>query len=61
MSDINKLHGGKPASSHATVGTNVWAETEAAEQAVHQSTATVQQGARATGEAARRGADRFRA
>ena len=57
MSDINKLHGAKPASSHATVGTNVWAETEAAEQAMHQGTATVQQGARATGEAARRGVD----
>lgn len=57
MSDINKLHDAKPASSHATVGANVWAETEAAEQAVRQGAATVQQGARATGEAARQGAD----
>ena len=57
MSDINKLHGAQPAGSHATLGAKVWAETEAAEQAVHQGAATAQQGARATGEAARRGAD----
>jgi len=60
MSDINKLHGAKPASSHATIEANVWAEMEAAEQAVHQRTATVQQGTRATEEAARRGADATR-
>ena len=57
MSDINKLQGDRAASSQATVGANVWAETKAAEQVVHQSAATAQQGARAAGEAARQGTD----
>ena len=57
MSDIGKLQGNKPASSQATVGANVWAETEAAERAMHQGAATAQQGARVAGEAARQGAD----
>ena len=56
MSDIGKLQG-KPATSHATVGANVWPETEAVEQAAHQGAATAQQGARVAGEAARQGAD----
>ncbi len=57
MSDISKLQGNKPASSQATVGANVWAETEAAERAAHQGAATAQHGARVAGEAARQGAD----
>ena len=57
MSDINKLQGNRPASSQATVGANVWAETEAAERAVHQNAAAAQRGARAAEEAARQGAD----
>lgn len=57
MSDINKLQGAKPASSQATVGANVWAETAATEQAVHRETAAAQGGAHVVGEAARRGAD----
>ena len=57
MSDINKLQGARPASSQATVGANVWAETKAAEQIVHQNAAAAQQGARGAEEAARRGAD----
>jgi len=57
MSDINKLQGAKPASSHATIEATAWAETEAAERAVHHGAAAVQQGVRATGEAARQGAD----
>lgn len=57
MSDINKLQGARPASSQATVGPNVWAETEAAEQAAHQGAAAAQHGARVAGEAARRGVD----
>ena len=57
MSDINKLQGARPASTQATVGANVWAETEAAERTMHQDAATAQQGARVAGETARRGAD----
>ncbi len=57
MSDINKLQGARPASTQATVGANVWAETQAAERVVHQSAAAAQQGARVAGEAARQGAD----
>ena len=57
MSDINKLQGARPASSQATVGANVWAETQAAEQAIHQGAAAAQQGTRAAEETARRGAD----
>lgn len=57
MSDIDKLQGARPVSTQATVGANVWAETEAAEQAVRQSAAAAQQGARVAGETARRGAD----
>lgn len=57
MSDINKLQGARPVSTQATVGANVWAETEAAEQAAHQNAAAAQQGARVAGETARRGAD----
>ena len=49
MSDINKLQGSKPASSQATVGANVWAETEVAERALHQGAAAGQQGARVAG------------
>ncbi len=57
MSDINKLQGTKPYSTQATVGANAWAETEAAEHAVHQGAAAAQHHARVVGEAARQGAD----
>ena len=57
MSDINKLQGARPASTQAAVGANVWAETEAAKQAIHQNAAAAQQGTRVAGEAARQGAD----
>ena len=57
MSDINKLQDTKFNSSQATVSANVWAETQAAENAVHQNAEATQRRARATAEAMRQGAD----
>ncbi len=57
MSDFNKVQDTKSNSSQATVGANVWAETQAAENAAHLAADVTQQRARATAEAMRKGAD----